>query len=90
MGWQDVTIKGTDPAEQEAAQHKEQEESRALRQAARRALQGDGQGPLRDELTRAVHRCSYSPNATHAEMAFAEGYRKLAIDLLKLGGFYAG
>ena len=88
MGWQNVDQKKRDAGQREAAQHKEQEEARALRRAARRAFQGEGQGPLRDELLRAVRRSTYNPNASHADMAYAEGYRKLAVDLLKLGGIY--
>ncbi len=85
MGWHD--LEGEGAREQKQEQHDKQEESiRALRTAARGGVSGDKQKPLKDFLMSKAHAVSYSPNAAPGDVAFSEGQRSMALQILKLAG----
>ncbi len=85
MGWGD--LEGEGAKEQQREQHDKQEESlRALRTAARTAVSSDKQKPLKDFLMTKAHVVSYSPNAVPGDVAFFEGQRSMALQILKLAG----
>lgn len=58
----------------------------ALAQACTRAIVKDGQGPLKAFLMDKAHSISYRPGIPAEEVAFREGQRSLALQLLKLAG----
>jgi len=85
MGWNDLD--GNNAKEEKQTRHDKQEESiRALRNSARGAVTGDNQKPLRDFLFNKAYGVSYSPNAAPGDVAFAEGQRSMALQILSLSG----
>ena len=85
MGWHDLEGQN---AQEEKRQHEErQEESiRALRTAARKAVGDGSQAPLKEYLMTKAHTVSYSPSAAPGDVAFYEGQRSMALQILKLAG----
>ena len=85
MGWNE--LEGANAKEEKQTHHEKQEESiRALRTASRTAVSGDKQKPLREYLLTKAHAVSYSPNAASGDVAFYEGQRSMALQILKLAG----
>jgi hypothetical protein len=85
MGWHE--LEGRNAKEEKQNHHEKQEESiRALRTAARGAVSSDKQRPLKDFLLTKAHVVSYSPNVSPADVAFYEGQRSMALQILKLAG----
>ena len=86
MGWNEVNAGGHTAQADNAEQEKREANEKALRQAMQKALSGGNQRPLRDFLKRTALAGSYSPGRSHADMAYTEGMRALAVKLLHLGG----
>ena len=89
MGWQE--LEGPSDLSREKRQaESEKERSRleAVEDAAKRAFRGAKQKPLVEELERVIRRPSYQPGCSAEQIAYLEGYRRLAIDLLRRGGVY--
>lgn len=87
MGWNEVNAgPGGDPEKAEQEKKRRAQSELAVRQAAREALDGAGQKPLREALRKIALASSYAPGRDHADMAFAEGKRAMAVWLLQMGG----
>lgn len=85
MGWNDLnTGEATTKQAEYSDEHKET--VRALGTAAKKACGGDQQRPLRDFLLTKAHTVSFRPSASSEEVAFLEGQRSLALQILKLAG----
>ena len=84
MGWNELN----DKPEQgkDAHDKKARDEIRALGIACREALKGDNQSPLKRMLLGRAHSVSYRPSMTDSEVAFHEGQRSLALQILKAAG----
>lgn len=81
MTWADLENKADKPEPHE-------DKLIPLRHAAQRAFAAKNQAPLREELERLVRRPSYAPGRTAEDVAYLEGCRRVAIDLLRMGGVY--
>lgn len=85
MGWHN--LESTDATERQAEQSdKHKEALRALGIAARKAVDGDQQTPLKNYLMTKAHTVSFRPSVSSEEVAFLEGQRSLALQILKLAG----
>lgn len=82
MAWSDLDK----PTEKPDDNGKHAEEMRALGTAAKKAFAVDDQRPLRDFLLARAHTVSFRPGVDPADVAFREGQRSLALQLLKLAG----
>lgn len=85
MGWSDLNS-GEATAKQAEYSDEHKEAVRALGIAAKKALASDQQTPLKNFLLTKAHTVSFRPSATSEEVAFLEGQRSLALQLLKLAG----
>lgn len=81
MTWDDINRQPDKPVAQE-------DKLIPLRHAAQRAFAAKAQAPLREELERLVRRPSYAPGRTAEDVAYLEGCRRVALDLLRMGGVY--
>ncbi len=88
MGWNNLEAAKPDPEAAQAQKQRDAEERKALEAAARRAFADKQQTPLKDELVKVGRRPSFTPGRSAEEVAYLEGYRKLALDLLKMGGIH--
>ena len=84
MGWDELD--GKPKQGKEEHETRAQEEIRALGLACREALKGDNQSPLKRYLLSRAHSVSYRPSMTDSEVAFHEGQRSLALQILKSAG----
>lgn len=64
-----------------------EQERRELRQALKRALEGDEQKPLRDWLEKTARSASYQPGRDLYAVTWAEGKRAIATFILNEGGY---
>lgn len=83
MGWNEMDGKGQDTDKVARAK----EEEAALRGQVRKAL-GEPTTPLYRYLDALVRGQSYAPGRPVEDVAFAEGQRALARQLMKLGGVH--
>lgn len=83
MAWSEF-----DPKPEKTEEMKSQREDayRVLATAASKAVSVDGQEPLKKFLVGKANGISYRPGAQPAEVAFEEGQRSLALQILKLAG----
>lgn len=58
----------------------------ALEKACIQALKGANQAPLRQMLAAKAHSVSYRPGVPAEQVAFDEGQRSIALQILKLAG----
>lgn len=82
MGWSELT--GREDQQERAQQ--ERERMAALEKACIQALKGRNQAPLRQLLFRKAQGVSYRPGAPAEQVAFDEGQRSMALQILKLAG----
>lgn len=82
MGWEDLQ------SPKRLQERAEQEQGRvvALEKACIQALKGANQQPLKAMLKARAHSMSYRPGITPEQVAFDEGQRSLALQILKLAG----
>lgn len=83
MGW--YNLENTKKASSEEKSARE-DAYRVLAAAASKALAGGAQEPLNKFLRNKANSISYRAGATSAEVAFEEGQRSLALQILKLAG----
>lgn len=85
MGWQN--LESSDATDRQAEQSdKHKEAIKALGIAARKAVDGEQQTPLKNFLMTKAHSVSFRPSVSSEEVAFLEGQRSLALQILKLAG----
>lgn len=85
MGWSDLNS-GEATSKQAEYSDEHKEAVRALGVAAKKAISADQQTPLKNFLLSRAHGVSFRPSASSEEVAFNEGQRSLALQLLKLAG----
>lgn len=85
MTWNDLDTKG-DNAEAQRMREAHAAKVNELSQAAVRALGPAQQAPLVEWLRATALSYSYASGRSAEDVAFAEGRRQLAVELLKLGG----
>lgn len=83
MGWSDLD-KGAEASEE--TQKQREDAYRVLATSAAQAVGAKGQEPFKKFLLTKAHGVSYRPGAQPAEVAFDEGQRSLALQILKLSG----
>jgi len=83
MGWHNLEDTKKTSSPEKAAR---EDAYRVLAAAASKALSGDSQEPLNKFLRSKANSISYRAGATPAEVAFEEGQRSLALQILKLAG----
>jgi len=82
VAWSDFDKNETEQPERENATA----ELRALTNAVRTAISADKQKPFKEFLLQKANAISFRPGADPSEVAFREGQRSLALQLLKLAG----
>jgi len=85
VGWSEFDPKDREE-KRDAQSEKHQEHLRALGTAAKRGIAGEKQDVLLRFLQSRANSVSYRPGASAEEVAFNEGQRSLALQLLKLAG----
>jgi len=85
VGWGDLENAGRDVGKEGQAK----QEQTALRAQVHKAL-GEPNSPMQRYLEAVVRGQSYAPGRTPEDVAYAEGQRSMARQLLKLGGVYDG
>jgi len=83
VGWHSLEEKSESTKANTAAR---EDAHRALAAAATQALAKDTQEPLKRFLMNKANSVSYRAGAAPAEVAFDEGQRSLALQILKLAG----
>jgi hypothetical protein len=82
VAWSELDKKNDAQPEKENATA----ELRALANAVRAAVSADKQKPFREFLLQRAHAVSFRPGVEASEVAFREGQRSLALQILKLAG----
>lgn len=84
MSWDDITGTGDNDARE---RHRQAHEAKlaALKQACARALASREQTELKEFLRSVALGFSYTSGRSAEDVAFVEGRRRLAIELLQLG-----
>lgn len=81
MAWSDLEKKPPTAEKEKLA-----EEHRALGAAVKATIGNSQYAPLKDFLMGKAHTVSFYPGVDPADVAFREGQRSLALQLLKLAG----
>lgn len=81
MAWSEL-----DKHPQTADKDKLAEEHRALGAAVKATIGNEQYAPLKDFLMNKAHTVSFYPGVDPSDVAFREGQRSLALQLLKLAG----
>lgn len=75
-----------DQEEKERKARERDAHQKKLEAAAKAALNAEGAEPLVEELHRIAMANAYNPGRSKADMAFADGKRSTAVQILNLGG----